>query len=109
VIRRVDGAELGGIEREGGPQPRGGKRAGRGLLWAVSRPARLISGFAWLRHEPRWRVLIAAEPIPHDSALTSASAQLFFAPNWSVLVKFDGEFASGSQTYAGSGILRYTW
>jgi uncharacterized protein with beta-barrel porin domain len=48
-------------------------------------------------------------PIPQDSALTTASAQLFFTPNWSVLVKFDGEFASSSQVYAGTGTLRYTW
>lgn len=48
-------------------------------------------------------------PIPHDSALASAGAQLFFTPSWSLLAKFDGEFASGSQTYAGSGTLRYTW
>ena len=48
-------------------------------------------------------------PIPHDSALTSAGAQMFFAPNWSLLVKFDGEFASASQTDPGSGTLRYTW
>jgi T5SS/PEP-CTERM-associated repeat protein/autotransporter-associated beta strand protein len=48
-------------------------------------------------------------PIPHDSALTSAGAQLFFTPNWSLLAKFDGEFAQRSQTYAGSGTLRYAW
>ena len=28
---------------------------------------------------------------------------------WSVLAKFDGEFAKSSQTYAGTGTLRYTW
>jgi len=28
---------------------------------------------------------------------------------WTFLVKFDGEFAPGSQTYAGSGTLRYVW
>jgi uncharacterized protein with beta-barrel porin domain len=48
-------------------------------------------------------------PIPHDSALTFAGAQLFFTPVWSFLAKFDGEFASGYQLYAGSGTLRYTW
>lgn len=48
-------------------------------------------------------------PIPHDSALTSASAQLFFTPRWSVLAKFDGEFSGGYQLYAGFGTLRYTW
>jgi hypothetical protein len=29
--------------------------------------------------------------------------------NWSLAAKFDGEFVSGSQTYAGTGTLRYTW
>ena len=48
-------------------------------------------------------------PIPHDSALTSAGAELFLTPRWTLLAKFDGEFAPGSQTYAGSGTLRYTW
>jgi len=47
-------------------------------------------------------------PIPHDSALTSVGAQLFFTPSWSFLAKFDGEFADGVQSYAGSGTLRYT-
>jgi uncharacterized protein with beta-barrel porin domain len=47
--------------------------------------------------------------IPHDSALTTAGAQLFLTPNWTLLAKFDGEFANSSQTYAGSGTLRYTW
>jgi hypothetical protein len=29
--------------------------------------------------------------------------------NWMLLAKFEGEFARGSQTYAGTGTLRYTW
>jgi len=48
-------------------------------------------------------------PIPQDSALASAGAQLFLSPNWSLLAKFDGEFAHSSQTYAGTGTVRYTW
>ena len=28
---------------------------------------------------------------------------------WSFGAKFDGEFASGSRTYAGTGTARYTW
>ena len=48
-------------------------------------------------------------PMPPNSALTTAGAQLFFSANWSLLAKFEGEFANGSQTCAGSGILRYTW
>jgi len=46
---------------------------------------------------------------PKDSALTSAGAQYFLSPSWSFTAKFDGEFASSSQTYGGSGTLRYTW
>jgi outer membrane autotransporter protein len=48
-------------------------------------------------------------PIPRDSALTSAGAEFFLTANWSLLGKFDGQFAASSQTYAGSGTLRYTW
>ncbi len=48
-------------------------------------------------------------PIPPDSALTSTSAQWWFTPNWSFIAKFDGEFAPTSQTYAGSGTLKYSW
>jgi uncharacterized protein with beta-barrel porin domain len=47
--------------------------------------------------------------LPKNSALTSAGAQLFFTPNWSLEAKFDGEFASTAQTYAGTGTLRYSW
>ena len=48
-------------------------------------------------------------PIPHNSALTTAGAQLFLSAGWSLIAKFDGEFASGSQTFAASGTLRYAW
>ena len=48
-------------------------------------------------------------PIPHDLALTTAGAQFFLTPQWTLLAKFDGEFGNGSQTYGGSGTLRYTW
>jgi YVTN family beta-propeller protein/autotransporter-associated beta strand protein len=47
--------------------------------------------------------------IPHDSALTSAGAEMFITPRLTMLVKFDGEFAPTSQTYGGSGTLRYAW
>jgi autotransporter-associated beta strand protein len=78
------------------------------LAWAhdwVSNPA-LNAAFEAL---PGTGFTVDGAPIPHDSALTSAGAQLFFTPNWSLLAKFDGELAAGSQTYAGSGTLRYTW
>jgi uncharacterized protein with beta-barrel porin domain len=78
------------------------------LAWAhdwVSNPS-LNASFESL---PGTGFTVFGAPIPHDSALTSAGAQLFFTPNWSFLAKFDGEFAHGYQLYAGSGTLRYTW
>jgi uncharacterized protein with beta-barrel porin domain len=46
---------------------------------------------------------------PKNSALTTAAAELHMTANWSLTAKFDGEFGSGSQTYAGTGTLRYMW
>ena len=78
------------------------------LAWAhdfVGNPA-LSAAFESL---PGSTFVVNGAPIPHDSALTSAGAELFFTPRWTLLVKFDGEFAPGAQTYAGSGTLRYSW
>ena len=46
---------------------------------------------------------------PPNSLLASGGAELHLSPSWSMLARFDGEFASGSQTYAGTGMLRFTW
>jgi uncharacterized protein with beta-barrel porin domain len=53
--------------------------------------------------------IVNGAAIPQNSALTSVGAELFLTQRWTLLAKFDGEFANGSQTYAGSGTLRYTW
>ncbi len=44
-----------------------------------------------------------------NSALTSAGAELRLANGMTLLAKFDGEFASHSSTYAGTGTFRYRW
>jgi autotransporter-associated beta strand protein len=44
-----------------------------------------------------------------DSALVSAGGELRLANGVTLLAKFDGEFASRSSTYAGTGMLRYRW
>jgi uncharacterized protein with beta-barrel porin domain len=78
------------------------------LAWAhdfVSTPA-LSAAFQAL---PGGTFTVNGAPIPHDSALTTAGAQLYLTPQWTLIAKFDGEFASNSQTYAGTGTLRYTW
>jgi outer membrane autotransporter protein len=46
---------------------------------------------------------------PPNSALGSLSGELHITPKWTAVAKFDGEFATGSQTYAGTGTLRYSW
>jgi outer membrane autotransporter protein len=46
---------------------------------------------------------------PANSALLSTGAELHVTPALSIATKFDGEFANGSQTYSGTGTLRYTW
>jgi uncharacterized protein with beta-barrel porin domain len=44
-----------------------------------------------------------------NSALLSAGAWLRLENGLSLGAKFDGEFASRSQTYAATGVLRYAW
>jgi outer membrane autotransporter protein len=44
-----------------------------------------------------------------DSALASAGAELRLASGVALLGRFDGELATRSSTYAGTGTLRYTW
>jgi uncharacterized protein with beta-barrel porin domain len=46
---------------------------------------------------------------PKDSALTTLAAELHLDANWRFAAKFDGEFATNSQTCAGTGTLRYSW
>jgi len=78
------------------------------LAWAhdfVSNPA-LSAAFEAL---PGSSFTVNGAPIAHDSALTSAGAQLFLTPQWALQAKFEGEFAGGSQSYAGIGTLRHTW
>jgi outer membrane autotransporter protein len=45
----------------------------------------------------------------HDLALVTGGAEWRLASGVSLLAKFDGEFANRSQTYSGTGRLRYTW
>jgi autotransporter-associated beta strand protein len=53
-------------------------------------------------------VINGAAP-PPDKALVTAGSELRLGNGWSVTGKFDGEFATRLQSYAGTGIVRYTW
>jgi len=46
---------------------------------------------------------------PSDIALLTAGAEWRWRASWSVMAKFDGEFASSSKTYAGTATLKHTW
>jgi uncharacterized protein with beta-barrel porin domain len=45
----------------------------------------------------------------HDSALLTFGPEVTWRNGWSLMAKFEGEFASGAQTYAGTARLRYVW
>ena len=47
--------------------------------------------------------------LPQNSALASAGGELRFGNGITLLAKFDGEFASHSSTYGGTGTFRYRW
>ena len=44
-----------------------------------------------------------------DSALTTASAEMKWINGWSAAATFEGEFSDVTRSYAGKGVVRYTW
>jgi len=44
-----------------------------------------------------------------ESALTTASAEMKWLNGWSAAATFEGEFSEVTQSYAGKGVVRYTW
>jgi outer membrane autotransporter protein len=78
------------------------------LAWAhdwVSNPA-LAAAFQAL---PGTNFIVNGATPAKDSALVSTGAELRLVNGVTLLAKFDGEFARGSQTYAGTGTIRYAW
>jgi outer membrane autotransporter protein len=47
--------------------------------------------------------------VPKSLALAAAGAEFRFINNWSLLADFRGEFGSGSQSYSGTGTVKYVW
>jgi hypothetical protein len=45
----------------------------------------------------------------HDSALTTASAEIKWLNGWSAAATFEGEFSDVTRSYAGKSVIRYTW
>jgi uncharacterized protein with beta-barrel porin domain len=78
------------------------------VAWAhdwVSTPS-LTAAFQTL---PGANFVVNGAGVPANSALTTAGAELRLSQNWSVLASFDGDFAKTSQTYTGTGTVRYIW
>jgi autotransporter-associated beta strand protein len=45
----------------------------------------------------------------HDSALTTAAAEVKWLNGFSLAATFEGEFSDVTKSYAGKGVARYTW
>ena len=45
----------------------------------------------------------------HDSALVTASAEMKWLNGWSAAATFEGEFSNVTTSYAGKGVVRYSW
>jgi autotransporter-associated beta strand protein len=45
----------------------------------------------------------------HNSALTTASAEMTWINGWSAAATFEGEFSDVTRSYAGKGVVRYAW
>jgi autotransporter-associated beta strand protein len=58
---------------------------------------------------PGSNFIVNTTAAPANLALLSAGAEIRFANNLSVGAKFDGEFARRSQSYAGTGVIKYVW
>jgi autotransporter-associated beta strand protein len=44
-----------------------------------------------------------------ESALTTASLEMKWNSGWSATASFEGEFSAVTSSYAGKGVVRYTW
>jgi outer membrane autotransporter protein len=78
------------------------------LAWAhdwLSNP----STTAAFQVAPGSNFILTSTAQPSDSLLTGLEAEMRLTPKWSIAAKFDGQFAGSSQTYIGSGKLRYAW
>jgi len=58
---------------------------------------------------PTASFLVSGATPPTNLALVSAGGELRFSNRWSLIAKFDGEFADHAHTYGGTGAVRYRW
>jgi outer membrane autotransporter protein len=58
---------------------------------------------------PTATFVVNGAPAPHNLALATLGTETRWSNGWSLMARFDGEFASGGQTYAGTARVRYAW
>ena len=66
----------------------------------------ILAGFQTL---PGANFAVTGAIAARDAALTSAAAELRLHNGFTLIAKFDGQFADGSHTYAGTATLRKAW
>jgi uncharacterized protein with beta-barrel porin domain len=91
--------------------------------WAMTNSIFTLRGrFAWAHDfNPDRNIAATFQTLPgasfvvngaaqaHDSALTTASAEIKWTNGWSAAATFEGEFSDVTRSYAGKGVVRYTW
>jgi hypothetical protein len=81
------------------------------VFHAAGTSCSILQAYLWLIwrvHPQTWPDCYGATPA-HDLALVTGGAEWRLASGVSLLAKFDGEFANRSQTYSGTGRIRYAW
>ncbi|MBV9461251.1 MAG: autotransporter domain-containing protein [Bradyrhizobium sp.] len=53
--------------------------------------------------------IVNGAAVARDSALTTASAEMKWMNGWAAALTFEGEFSDVYNSYAGKGVVRYTW
>jgi uncharacterized protein with beta-barrel porin domain len=53
--------------------------------------------------------VVSGAALAADSALVTASIEKKWLNGWSVAATFEGEFSNVTSSYAGKGVVRYTW
>jgi uncharacterized protein with beta-barrel porin domain len=78
------------------------------LAWAHDfNPDRTIA--ATFQSLPGASFVVGGAAQAHESALTTASAEMKWMNGWSAAATFEGEFSDVTRSYAGKGVVRYTW
>jgi uncharacterized protein with beta-barrel porin domain len=53
--------------------------------------------------------VVNGAPQASDAALVTASAEKKWLSGWSAAATFEGEFSNVTRSYAGKGVVRYSW